>query len=358
VTIRNRTAFSFRNAIGNLNANHKKVTEITGGFSVITDTASTFAHTRWTKLCKKAGSKPIFGIELAVTKSVNEKKPGFDYWTFIAQDSLRPLHELLLLATNQFRYVPLLTMEQAIRAEGVFKIAGSKSDYSELPQDIFVALSPSMNRAQYKKASELNRNFVLASDNRYIEPEDRELFQIQLGRDASVQTYPQHLMTNAELIKDLQHRGVGDENITQSLSNREFIFANSNAHQLASTLLVPEKPQTLEAMCIEGAARLGCNLNDPVYKARLYRELDLIALKEFEDYFYIIADICQWARQRMIVGPARGSSCGSLVCYLLEITTVDPIPYGLIFERFIDVNRGGWFLNPKIEKLLEGQNGA
>ncbi|MBL4557580.1 MAG: hypothetical protein JKP98_12395 [Rhodobacteraceae bacterium] len=38
-------------------------------------------------------------------------------------------------------------------------------------------------------------------------------------------------------------------------------------------------------------------------------------------------------------GPARGSSCGSLVCYLLDITDIDPIPYGLIFERFIDVNR-------------------
>jgi DNA polymerase III alpha subunit len=41
----------------------------------------------------------------------------------------------------------------------------------------------------------------------------------------------------------------------------------------------------------------------------------------------------------MVVGPARGSSCGSLVCYLLNITTIDPIPFGLIFERFIDINR-------------------
>jgi DNA-directed DNA polymerase III PolC len=71
----------------------------------------------------------------------------------------------------------------------------------------------------------------------------------------------------------------------------------------------------------------------------LTRELDLIKAKNFEDYFYLVGDICQWARQHMAVGPARGSSSGSLVCYLLEITTVDPIPFGLIFERFIDLNR-------------------
>jgi DNA polymerase III alpha subunit len=46
----------------------------------------------------------------------------------------------------------------------------------------------------------------------------------------------------------------------------------------------------------------------------------------------------------MIVGPARGSSAGSLVCYLTGITTVDPLKHGLIFERFIDLNRGGWFI--------------
>ncbi|MFN9115581.1 MAG: DNA polymerase III subunit alpha, partial [Bacteroidota bacterium] len=81
------------------------------------------------------------------------------------------------------------------------------------------------------------------------------------------------------------------------------------------------------------------DLSDPVYGERLNRELNLIAEKNFEDYFYLVGDACRWARKNMAVGPARGSSCGSLACYLLGITTVDPIPHGLIFERFIDVNR-------------------
>ena len=339
MSIRNRTGYSFRSAIGNLELNHKKITEITRGFSPITDTASTFGHTKWTKLCTKAGSKPVFGIELAVTKSINDKKPGFDYWTFIAKNNLRALHELLILATNQFHYVPLLTFEQAIKAEGVFSIAGTKSNYSELPEDIYLPLTPSMNNFQLRKAVEIGRQrLVLMSDNRYIEPGDRDLYQIQLGRDAAVQTYPQHVMTDDELIDNLSER-TEPEWVGNAIFNRNEIFAKTTAVQLKSTLLVPEKPKTLRVMCEDGAAILGIDLKDEVYSARLDKELDLISKKNFEDYFYIIADMCQWARARMIVGPARGSSCGSLVCFLLQITTVDPIPYGLIFERFIDINR-------------------
>ena len=94
-------------------------------------------------------------------------------------------------------------------------------------------------------------------------------------------------------------------------------------------------------------------MTDEVYSARLERELKLIAEKEFEDYFYIIADVMHWARQQMICGPARGSSCGSLVCYLLEITTIDPIKYDLLFERFIDITRNDL---PDIDLDFSDQN--
>jgi DNA polymerase III alpha subunit len=78
---------------------------------------------------------------------------------------------------------------------------------------------------------------------------------------------------------------------------------------------------------------------DKSYQKRLDYELDLIEKKGFVDYFLMVADIVQWAKQRMLVGPARGSAAGSLVCYLLGITTIDPIEHDLLFERFIDVNR-------------------
>lgn len=79
---------------------------------------------------------------------------------------------------------------------------------------------------------------------------------------------------------------------------------------------------------------------DKIYQARIDREMRLIDTKGFADYFLVVADVIGWAKSHdILVGPARGSSAGSLVCYLLAITEVNPIPFGLLFERFIDENR-------------------
>ena len=77
----------------------------------------------------------------------------------------------------------------------------------------------------------------------------------------------------------------------------------------------------------------------PEYEERLQYEIDMIKSKDFQDYFMIVADMIANARQTMITGPGRGSSGGSLVCYCLGITNIDPIRFDLIFERFIDINR-------------------
>jgi len=60
----------------------------------------------------------------------------------------------------------------------------------------------------------------------------------------------------------------------------------------------------------------------------------------FADYFLIVADFMQYAKENQILtGPGRGSSAGSLVAYSLSITQVDPLAYGLIFERFLNPER-------------------
>ena len=77
-----------------------------------------------------------------------------------------------------------------------------------------------------------------------------------------------------------------------------------------------------------------------VYIDRVRYEVDVITKKDFVDYFLIIADICQFCIEVDILkGPARGSSAGSLVAWCLEITEVNPIEHGLIFERFIGLER-------------------
>jgi len=115
-----------------------------------------------------------------------------------------------------------------------------------------------------------------------------------------------------------------------------------------------EKAEHLKKMCYEGMIKRSLFYNETekksklpfdkdkekMYKERLDHELDLIVQKNFVDYFLVISDLIQWAKNNgILVGPARGSSAGSLACYALAITEVEPIRYGLIFERFIDLNR-------------------
>jgi DNA polymerase-3 subunit alpha len=76
------------------------------------------------------------------------------------------------------------------------------------------------------------------------------------------------------------------------------------------------------------------------YHERLEMEIDVIKTMEFPGYFLIVADFINWAKSKDIpVGPGRGSGAGSLVAYCLRITEIDPMPYGLIFERFLNIER-------------------
>lgn len=80
-------------------------------------------------------------------------------------------------------------------------------------------------------------------------------------------------------------------------------------------------------------------LNQKQYVDRIQKELAVIQKAGLEGYFLIVQNYVNWARERMLVGPGRGSAAGSLLSYLLGITNVDPIPYGLMFERFYNDGR-------------------
>lgn len=76
------------------------------------------------------------------------------------------------------------------------------------------------------------------------------------------------------------------------------------------------------------------------YKNRLMYELDVISNMGFTSYFLIVYDYCLFAKKSgILIGPGRGSAAGSLVCYSLGITSIDPLKYDLLFERFLNVDR-------------------
>ena len=76
------------------------------------------------------------------------------------------------------------------------------------------------------------------------------------------------------------------------------------------------------------------------YLDRLSHELNIIHKMNYSGYFLIVSDYIKWAKQNDIpVGPGRGSGAGSLVAYCLDITDLDPLEFGLIFERFLNPDR-------------------
>jgi DNA polymerase III alpha subunit len=335
-----RTGYSFRAAAGKLDDVIARLKDCEYPAAPMTDRASTFGWVKWDKVVRKAGMKPVFGVELAVSPDIHAKKPITDNWTFIAKDSLKPINQLIDIASQQFRYVPLLTYEQAQSVEA-FKIVGHRSlpDLVHPADDLFLGLSPSIVKGYITAMLNRGVSLIACSDNYFPYPDDLGFYEVLCGRGSSTQSYNQFIQTPEEWKKSVGDLGLPNDVVCSAFGKFQEVLEQSSAELKRAELLTPEKPETLLKMCEDGAEKLNIDLGDEVYKARLDRELGLIEQKDYEDYFYIVADICRYARERMIVGPARGSSCGSLVCYLLEITTIDPIPFGLIFERFIDINR-------------------
>ena len=133
--------------------------------------------------------------------------------------------------------------------------------------------------------------------------------------------------------------------------NRKDIFDNSieiankveeyNFYKGLDLLPVPKRnaDEKLKELAYEGLKEKGLD-QDINYIERIEEELKVIKDKKFASYFLVIADMINWAKSNSImVGPGRGSAAGSLVCYSLGITDVDPIKYDLLFFRFINPER-------------------
>lgn len=100
--------------------------------------------------------------------------------------------------------------------------------------------------------------------------------------------------------------------------------------------------------------RLSEKSNVDVYLDRLQEEVEVLRAGGFIDYFLILHDIIKWCEENdILVGVGRGSAAGSLVSYLLDITKVDPIKYGLLFERFLNKGRLGLVTKALINETIE-----
>ncbi len=131
------------------------------------------------------------------------------------------------------------------------------------------------------------------------------------------------------------------ENNFDIFKNIKFKFNEKRGKLLKFSLENEDSTILLKNKILEGLKIRNIDLTkSPNYRDRLNYEFLTIKKMGYQDYFLIVQDYVKYAKNNNIpVGPGRGSSAGSLVAYLLEITEVDPLKYNLIFERFLNPNR-------------------
>jgi DNA polymerase-3 subunit alpha len=160
-------------------------------------------------------------------------------------------------------------------------------------------------------------------------------------RRISFQDYNLFIQTRQEIEADFKEAGINRTDIFDNTMEIASKIGEYDFYQGLDLLPVPKTnaDKKLAEMASEGLKRLGL-AEDKVYSDRLQEELEVIKDKKFASYFLVVADMINWAKDNNImVGPGRGSAAGSLVCYTLGITDVDPIKYDLLFFRFINPER-------------------
>ena len=299
----------------------------------IADDSSTFGHYQHYKLCRKSGLNPILGVRLMVTvykyDRTEKKKNWGPVYIFIAKNhsGLMEIYELVRIAYRNFYYHPFIELQNVIDlSENVIVIA---ENYQVAERIDYIGISPITSVGTFAKIEDIPR--IALSANKYIHPDDRHVYELLAGDKRETQTYPQYVLS-----EDHHMALFNDE---EAILNTEKISRDCHVEFVSSEMIKYKGGHKIESLCKLGAFKRKIDLDDPVYKERYEYEMDLIRQKEYGDYFLIVADMIKFAKKTMLVGPSRGSSAGSLVCYLLEIVEVDPIEHGLLFERFIDINR-------------------
>lgn len=201
---------------------------------------------------------------------------------------------------------------------------------------------------------------VYANDAHYAFPGQYKLHEtvlcMQYGEKVSQRTEPHHspdlyIMSEQEIDRSLGY--LPTSVIQECIENTEDIASKCNVTldtpRKRVPVFIPESKwatsrEMLFDLAVEGYQKLVVEkgLSDDLYMPRFREEIQAIYKADLVDYLLIVRDYVDYARRKgYLVGPGRGSVGGSLVAYCLEIHQVDPIKYGLMFERFYNIGREG-----------------
>ncbi len=383
------TQYSLLDGFSNIKKLVQRVKEMDMPAVAITDHGTMYGVIEFFNAARAAGVKPIIGIEAYLAaRGMRDRDPRLD----------KSSTHLLLLAENDTGYRNLLQIASAAQLEGFYYfpridheflaahseglIATSGCMAAEIPRlivergadaarqqldwyyDVFgpdnyflelqqhdIKELESINKTLLDLGTRYKARYVATNDVHYVNPGDARYQDILLAiQTGSLITDPNRMrMTdNSYYLRPPNEMAALFKEVPEALSNTLWIAERVNVDLSTKGYHLPlfevpegHTPQSyLRSLCEVGLQRrYGSRRDDRTARERLEYELRVIHDMGFDAYFLIVWDLCRYAREQGIWYNARGSAAGSMVAYTLEITNVEPLDHGLIFERFLNPGR-------------------
>lgn len=369
-----------------------RVKELGQEFIAITNHGSMASHFEFEKECKQQGIKPILGCEFYMSKSSEACKDdqGYHIIAFAKNEQgLRNLYKLQARAYKENFYrkahinfdmlselkeglivssaciggvIGQLTLSNPLEARR--EVQRYKDVFGE---DFYLEIQPNdipdqwiMNKEILKISEELNIKVIATNDVHYVFKEDAPIHEVLLAlqvghkmNDEKRFKFPTHdywcKSTKEMAITFVGYNDKESEQIAQAIENTSEIANKCNAEVIKGKFLphYPHLNGMSEDDYLAEKTWEGFEKKYPVgYPNRgqirkdIINELQVISKTGYSGYFINVADYIVDARKNgVLVGDGRGSGCGSKVVYCMDITNVDPVPYHLLFERFLAYGR-------------------
>lgn len=367
----------------------KRVKELGMDSAAITDHGVMYGVIDFYKEAKANGIKPILGCEVYVApnsrfdKEVGGKEDRYHHLVLLAENNVGYANLMKIVSkgfTEGYYYKPRVDMEvleqyhegiialsaclagevPKLLTKGLYQEAKKialkyeqcfgKGNYFFELQDHGIPDQRTVNTALLRLSKELDIPLVATNDIHYTYAEDVQshdiLLCIQTAKKVSDEDRMRYEGGQYYVKSELEMRGLFPY-AQQAIDNAVLIADRCNVEiEFGVTKLpkfeVPEGYNSwsyLNKLCTDGLNERYPNDNGDI-REKLDYELNVIQKMGYVDYFLIVWDFINWAREHHIpVGPGRGSAAGSIVSYCLHITNIDPIRYSLLFERFLNPER-------------------
>jgi len=355
----------------------------------ITDHGNMFGAIDFYLSAQKMGVKPIIGCEVYIAPESRFKKSykgiqdSSHHFILLAKDETgyRNLMKLISMGYLEgFYYKPRIDKEilskcsngligltaclkgevpsliQQDRVNDAIKVADEysnifeKGDFYLEIQENKIPDQTKVNKGLLKISQELKLPIVATSDIHYLKREHARAHEALLCIQTQTTLNDPNRMrfqTDEFYFKDVNEMKQLFKELPEAISNTREIANKCNLELDFSQSHLPryhtpnnqDKDEFLMKLCQEGLSKRYNNIDNAI-KDRLDHEVRTIEKMGFTSYFLIVWDFIHYAKNNGItVGPGRGSAAGSLVSYLLGITDIDPLKYGLLFERFLNSER-------------------